>query len=243
MCFPFFLYFVQAFCPQFNYWCSSHWKFEKAHRVTIFLLHWSICFQCRINFSIAMIYGAFGSFVVNPCRAYLDCHLMVTNPIDYVEPLGRAGASGFTFHVEASKGWYYTSLFWLFFLVCCFLLPTFIYYFLFCLLKSVFLWTDNWKELVQRIKLQGMRPGVALKPGTPVGEVYPLVSSPTPCGRFFFLLFLLLPYLYSWGLLSSLTFWLRVSWVFVHKFQNRYTISGSLWDRILRRLFLFLFWC
>ncbi|KAK6912988.1 Ribulose-phosphate 3-epimerase-like [Dillenia turbinata] len=36
-------------------------------------------------------------------KAYLDCHLMVTNPIDYVEPLGKAGASGFTFHVEASK--------------------------------------------------------------------------------------------------------------------------------------------
>ena len=38
------------------------------------------------------------------CRAYLDCHLMVTNPLDYVEPLAKAGASGFTFHVEVSKG-------------------------------------------------------------------------------------------------------------------------------------------
>lgn len=37
-------------------------------------------------------------------RAYLDCHLMVTNPLDYVEPLGDAGASGFTFHVEVSRG-------------------------------------------------------------------------------------------------------------------------------------------
>lgn len=75
-------------------------------------------------------------------EAYLDCHLMVTNPIDYVEPLGRAGASGFTFHIETSK--------------------------------------DNWKELVQRIKLQGMRPGVALKPGTSVGEVYPLIEAENP---------------------------------------------------------------
>ncbi|MBA0549502.1 hypothetical protein Goarm_019344, partial [Gossypium armourianum] len=69
-------------------------------------------------------------------RAYLDCHLMVTNPIDYVEPLGKAGASGFTFHVEVSK--------------------------------------ENWQELIQKIKLKGMRPGVALKPGTPIEEVYPL---------------------------------------------------------------------
>lgn len=74
--------------------------------------------------------------------AYLDCHLMVTNPLDYIEPLGKAGASGFTFHVEASK--------------------------------------DNWQELIQKIKSKGMRPGVALKPKTPIEEVYPLVESETP---------------------------------------------------------------
>ncbi|XP_022740740.1 ribulose-phosphate 3-epimerase, cytoplasmic isoform [Durio zibethinus] len=75
-------------------------------------------------------------------KAYLDCHLMVTNPIDYVEPLGKAGASGFTFHVEVSK--------------------------------------ENWQELIQRIKSKGMRPGVALKPGTAIEEVYPLVDSENP---------------------------------------------------------------
>ncbi|KAG8491412.1 hypothetical protein CXB51_014655 [Gossypium anomalum] len=37
-------------------------------------------------------------------KAFFDCHLMVTNLIDYFEPLGKAGASGFTFHVEVSKG-------------------------------------------------------------------------------------------------------------------------------------------
>lgn len=37
--------------------------------------------------------------------------------------------------------------------------------------------TDNWQELVQQIKSRGMKPGVALKPGTPVEEVYPLVSN------------------------------------------------------------------
>ncbi|KAG8492432.1 hypothetical protein CXB51_009735 [Gossypium anomalum] len=51
-----------------------------------------------------------GALVIESLRkhpkAFLDCqcHLMVTNSIDYVEPLGKAGASGFTFHVEVSKG-------------------------------------------------------------------------------------------------------------------------------------------
>lgn len=67
---------------------------------------------------------------------------MVTNPLDYVEPLGKAGASGFTFHVEVSR--------------------------------------DNWGDLVQRIKSKGMRPGVSLKPGTPIEEVYPLVEGENP---------------------------------------------------------------
>lgn len=34
---------------------------------------------------------------------------------------------------------------------------------------------DNWHELVQKIKSMGMRPGVSLKPGTPIEKVYPLV--------------------------------------------------------------------
>lgn len=75
-------------------------------------------------------------------KAYLDCHLMVTNPLDYVEQLGKAGASGFTFHVEVSK--------------------------------------DNWQDLVLQIKSKGMRPGVALKPGTPIEDVYPLLEGENP---------------------------------------------------------------
>ncbi|KAL1539851.1 ribulose-phosphate 3-epimerase [Salvia divinorum] len=74
--------------------------------------------------------------------AYLDCHLMVTNPMDHVEPLAKAGASGFTFHIEVSK--------------------------------------DNWQELVHMIKSKGMKPGVSLKPGTPVEEVFPLLESENP---------------------------------------------------------------
>ncbi|XP_039688271.1 ribulose-phosphate 3-epimerase, cytoplasmic isoform [Medicago truncatula] len=63
---------------------------------------------------------------------------MVTNPLDYVEPLGKAGASG----LGTSK--------------------------------------DNWKELIQNIKSHGMRPGVSIKPGTSVEEVYPLVEAENP---------------------------------------------------------------
>jgi len=50
---------------------------------------------------------------------------MVTNPLDYVEPLAKAGASGFTFHVETLKS---LSLYflWFVFLICSFLQPTFI---------------------------------------------------------------------------------------------------------------------
>lgn len=40
------------------------------------------------------------------------------------------------------------------------------------------LFAENWQELVQKIKAKGMRPGVALKPGTPIEEVYPLVCLP-----------------------------------------------------------------
>eukprot|EP01018_Ginkgo_biloba_P035632 Gb_15620 [translate_table: standard] len=67
---------------------------------------------------------------------------MVTNPLDYVEPLGKAGASGFTFHIEVAQ--------------------------------------DNWQDLIKRIRSAGMQPGVALKPGTAVENVYPLVDSNEP---------------------------------------------------------------
>lgn len=70
--------------------------------------------------------------------AFLDCHLMVTNPADYVAAFAKAGASGFTFHIEAAK--------------------------------------DGWKDLVKSIKAAGMQAGVALRPRTPVEEVYPLLE-------------------------------------------------------------------
>ena len=96
-------------------------------------------------------------------RAYLDCHLMVTNPADYVEPFAKAGASGFTFHIEVTRGKPTSIGKW-------FIISTFPH------IVDMFD-TDNWQELIQSIKSKGMRPGVSLRPGTPVEEVFPLVSS------------------------------------------------------------------
>lgn len=33
--------------------------------------------------------------------AYLDCHLMVSEPMKWVKPLAKAGANSFTFHIES----------------------------------------------------------------------------------------------------------------------------------------------
>jgi ribulose-phosphate 3-epimerase len=35
--------------------------------------------------------------------AFLDCHVMVTNPEDYVDIMADAGADSFTFHIESTK--------------------------------------------------------------------------------------------------------------------------------------------
>lgn len=37
--------------------------------------------------------------------AFLDCHLMVTDPERWLDDFADAGASGFTFHVEAVGAW------------------------------------------------------------------------------------------------------------------------------------------
>eukprot|EP00850_Spirogloea_muscicola_P018004 SM000160S02545 [mRNA] locus=s160:97957:99518:- [translate_table: standard] len=84
--------------------------------------------------------------------AFLDCHLMVTNPRDYVEPLVAAGASSFTFHLEAVQGAGGASLGNL----------------------------DDWRELVTAIHTAGMKAAVAIKPGTPVDNVYPLAEAEEP---------------------------------------------------------------
>jgi ribulose-phosphate 3-epimerase len=48
---------------------------------------------------------SFGPHVTEAVRrvtpAYLDCHLMITDPVKYAAPLVKAGANSVTFHVEA----------------------------------------------------------------------------------------------------------------------------------------------
>ena len=48
---------------------------------------------------------SFGPHVTEAVRrvtpAYLDCHLMISDPLRYAAPLVRAGASSLTFHTEA----------------------------------------------------------------------------------------------------------------------------------------------
>lgn len=147
------------------------------------LLH--IC-SCPVHFSF-------------PCRMYMDCHLMVTNPMDYVDEFVKAGASGFTFHVEVSKGWCcnqvlnrdrdsksYNAWIWNPMNFYCILGTIFwLYLEVAGALSDQFLsWrgscgADNWQELVHKIKAGGMRAGVALRPGTPIEEVFPLVREVT----------------------------------------------------------------
>lgn len=48
---------------------------------------------------------SFGPHVTKAVRAtttcYLDCHLMISDPVKYAEPLVKAGANSCTFHIEA----------------------------------------------------------------------------------------------------------------------------------------------
>ena len=55
-----------------------------------------------------------GAPIVKALRAhtsvYLDCHLMVTHPMQWVDDFAAAGASGFTFHIEAVGAFHHPPL-------------------------------------------------------------------------------------------------------------------------------------
>jgi ribulose-phosphate 3-epimerase len=67
----------------------------------------------------------------------LDCHLMVTNPYDYVRAFANAGADYLTFHVETSI---------------------------------------HSNRTIRKIRDAGMKPGLAIVPGTPVHLLYELAG-------------------------------------------------------------------
>ena len=78
---------------------------------------------------------------------FLDTHLMVTNPQQWVDDFAAAGSSQYTFHVEALPGLGVTEE---------------------GILAGL--------ALIERIRLKGMLVGVALKPNTPAEAVFPLID-------------------------------------------------------------------
>jgi ribulose-phosphate 3-epimerase len=75
-------------------------------------------------------------------EAFLDCHLMVSEPRKWVDDFAKAGADQFCFHIEAE--------------------------------------TDP-KSLIQTIKSKGMKAAIAIKPKTPVEDVYPYAEDLDMC--------------------------------------------------------------
>ena len=89
---------------------------------------------------------------------YLDCHLMVSHPAQWVADFAKAGASGYTFHIEAvqeDKG----------------RCPPAAY-------DPARLpeTTAKAAALCEQIRAAGMKAGVAVKPGTPAAAVAALVE-------------------------------------------------------------------
>ena len=108
---------------------------------------------------------SFGSPVVSSLRAshktaFLDCHLMVSRPEDWVDVFADAGANTFTFHIEAASE---EESVWK-------------------IDKTSLLVMHNTRHaadvdaLIVRILARGMQPGIALKPSTPIDAVLPYVE-------------------------------------------------------------------
>ncbi len=83
----------------------------------------------------------FGAPVIKFVRKYtekpFDVHLMISEPLKYIEDFAKAGADIITFHVESDS-------------------PI--------------------QETIDKIKSFGIKPGLVIKPNTPVESVYPYLS-------------------------------------------------------------------
>lgn len=83
----------------------------------------------------------FGAPVIKFVREYsdkpFDVHLMISEPIKYIEDFAKAGADIITFHVESDS-------------------PI--------------------QETIDKIKSFGIKPGLVIKPNTPVESVFPYLS-------------------------------------------------------------------
>ncbi|RLV92814.1 Ribulose-phosphate 3-epimerase [Spathaspora sp. JA1] len=66
-----------------------------------------------------------------------DCHMMVSEPEQWIEDIAKAGGDSYTFHFEATKD------------------PA---------------------KVIKKIKEHGLKAAMAVKPGTPVEEVYPYAA-------------------------------------------------------------------
>ncbi|KAJ1916406.1 RIBULOSE-phosphate 3-epimerase [Mycoemilia scoparia] len=67
-------------------------------------------------------------------KGFLDCHLMVSHPEQWVDDFAKAGADLFCFHLEAA---------------------------------------EDTSALVKKIHEKGMKAGIAVKPNTPIEDVFP----------------------------------------------------------------------
>lgn len=104
-----------------------------------------------------------GPPVVKSLRKYtslfLDCHLMVSNPGQWVDELAAAGANGVTFHIESFSNSPYDKD-----------------------EEGPYLGSQNESEieearqLAKKIKSLGMNAGIALRPRTPISSVKPLLD-------------------------------------------------------------------
>lgn len=100
----------------------------------------------------------FGAPVVKALRnhipkgtAFFDCHMMVSNPAQWVSDMAAAGADQYTFHIEAAKTSTYNST----------------------ADSSIPKSQDPVLELINQIKSKKMKVGIAIKPKTSVEELLP----------------------------------------------------------------------